>query len=419
MTGTNGNLFIGSIVMIVIAALVVTVILITLKEEESNTEQLVQAVALGFPTVLPNNPTDGPTLIYSYDGKKWRESTGSSFNYNLADGFYSNGGVNFGNNKWVATGWNRNTDVNILYSNNGIDWKEANRNDGMSIFYNGGPDDIRQRGNKVVYGKDKWVAVGKDENNENILYSTDGISWYVAEMLIPGQSTFPGASTLDGAKGIAYGNNRWVAVGKADGNIGNILYSDNGISWQRALMLDGTSPFISTNNNAGLNVSYDSDNDLWLTVGKADNDNNLLVSNDGISWVVSNATLEGGSFFANGCYDIIHSSEKKAYIAAGSNGGSNEENIAFSNDGIFWQAGSMSNGISFPFKTDVNGLTVNYSNNLNLWFATGGNDAGVETGTIITSTNGISWDVTKMINGTSYPFGSSTDAVAFDLAVRN
>jgi hypothetical protein len=419
MAETNGNLFIGSLVMIVVVAVIVTIILIALKEEDSSTEQVVQAVAVGFPTVLPNNPTNGPTLLYSYDGKKWNESTGSSFNYKVANGFYSNGGVNFGNNKWVATGWNRNTDVNILYSNNGINWKEANRNDGMSIFYNGGPSDVRERGNKVAYGKDKWVAVGKDENNENILYSTDGISWYVAEMLSPGQSTFPGAATLDGAKGIAYGNNRWVAVGKADGNIGNILYSDNGISWQRALMSDGTSPFISSDNSAGLNVSYDSDNDLWLAVGRVNNDNNLLISNDGISWVVRNATLEGGSFFARGCYDIIYSSEKDAYIATGSNGGSEEENIAFSTNGISWQAGSMSNGISFPFKSNVNGLTVNYSNNLNLWFATGGNDLGVETGTIITSTNGISWDVTKMTNGTSYPFGTTADAVAFDLAVRN
>lgn len=406
--------------MIVVVAVIVTVILIALKEEDSSTEQLVQAIAVGFPTVLPNNPTDGPTLLYSYDGKKWRESTGSSFNYNLTNAFYPfYGGVNYGNNKWVATGWNRNTNVNILYSNNGINWKEASRNDGMSIFYNGGPNDLADRGSKVAYGKDKWVAVGKDENNDNILYSTDGISWFVASMLTPGQSTFPGVTALDGGKGIAYANNRWVAVGKAEGNVGNILYSDNGISWQRALMSDGTSPFISILNSAGLNVSYDSDNDLWMAVGRATNDENLLVSSDGISWVVRNATLEGGSFFSQGCYDIIYSSEKKAYIATGSNGGTEEENIAFSNDGIFWQAGSMSNGISFPFQSDVNGLTVNYSNNLNLWFATGGNDDGVETGTIITSTNGISWDVTKMANGTSYPFGSTSDAVAFDLAVRN
>jgi len=419
----DNNLFIGSLVMIVVVAVIITVILIALKEEDSSTDQIVQAVAVGFPTVLPNNPTDGPTLLYSYDGKKWNESTGSSFNYKLSNSFYVGGGVGYGNNKWVATGWNRNTDKNIIYSNNGIDWKEAHRNDGMSIFYNGDSTSLQQRGHNVAYGAGKWVAVGKDQNNENILYSTDGVTWFVATMSTPGLSTFPGVSHFEGGRAVSYGNNRWVAVGKSEGNVSNILYSDNGISWDIAYMNDGTSTFIADDSgnifSAGLGVFYNNSTNTWLATGRTDNDNNLLVSSDGASWAVRNATLEGGSFFARGCYDIIYSSEKNAYIATGSNGGTEEQNIAFSNNSITWEAGSMSNGISFPFKSDVNGTAVNYSKNLNLWFATGGNDNGIETGTIITSTNGISWDVTTMANGTSYPFGSTTDAVAFDIAVRS
>lgn len=401
-----------SLISLVVISIVLTLVFLLLKEESAAARK-VQAVAIGR-----SNLATGDTLVYSYDGLKWNSTTGASFNYNVNEGYYVEGGVNYGNEMWVATGWNSLTNKNILYSNDGIDWKEASRRDGMSIFYNGDSSDIKLRGNATAFGNNRWVAVGKAFNNENILYSDDAITWYPAGMSSSGTSTFPGTSNFDGGKDVFYGKDKWVAVGKSTSNENNILYSTNGISWEKALMSDGTSPFISSTNSAGLGVYYDDHLKQWFATGKSTSRDNLLVSPDGICWRVRDADLEGGNFFAGGCYDIVYSSEKNGYIATGLD--TVNTNLAFSDNSLQWADTAVNGTGTSPFSDGfVNGLGVNYSDNLNRWFAVGG--AGtIPGGAILTSTDGSFWDPTKMSDDVNYPFdNSSTGTVAYGLAVRD
>ena len=293
---------------------------------------------------------------------------------------------------------------------------------GASIFYNGNTDNHRRRGNNAFYANNLWLALGKSENSNNILYSSNGINWEPASMTGGTSSIFPGSSILNGAMDVAYGKDKWVAVGH-DENNNNILYSTNGISWQLARMSGGTSPFIASttsgaNQTGGLGVTYDSSTSTWYAVGGATDGNNILSSSDGICWQVVNAEVDGLSFFPNGAFDIFYSNEKDAFLATGTSIGG--DNLLFTKNPAHWEDTILSNGISTPFSgAKLDGLAVTYSNNLNLWLAGGGAPVDQKGGTVLNSSNGTSWNTTIMTNGTSYPFGDSQFSVAFDVAVRN
>ena len=57
-------------------------------------------------------------------------------------------------------------------------------------------------GNGVAYGNDKWVAVGSG-SGAKILYSDDGITWSAAS----------GATFTTSGNDVAYADGKWVAVG--------------------------------------------------------------------------------------------------------------------------------------------------------------------------------------------------------------
>jgi photosystem II stability/assembly factor-like uncharacterized protein len=125
--------------------------------------------------------------------------------------------IAYGNNRFVAVGY----DGEMAYSDdNGVTWtavadsKFPSNSDGGD----GGSFSI----NAIAYGNNRFVAVG---DNGKMAYSDDGISWTAVS-----DSKFPstdnrGYSFQIGA--IAYGNNRFVAGGNND----KMAYSDNGASW--------------------------------------------------------------------------------------------------------------------------------------------------------------------------------------------
>lgn len=434
MAATNGNLFIGSLVMIVVVAVIVTIILIALKEEDSSTEQIVNYVATGVPVIGGTaNPSGTKTLLYSYNGTSWIKTSSEPGFYN--DDRYPGGGVGYGNDYWVAVGRNIVTDNNILYSSNGKDWVTAAREDGVSPFYNSGSDDY-PGGSDVFYSTEQklWVAVGKSDNNNNILYSSNGKSWEVATMLSNGSSVImPGTNFLNGAKSIVYSNdlNAWVAVGKSDEN--NILYSNNGISWQNTT-ISGASAFSGSANSGadkiggnGVTVGVSSNGaDIFAAVG-LDGISNLLISTNGVNWERKTATFEDGSSFFGGISStpnsIAYDSEEQRWVAVGENDNF-ENNIVYSSDLSNWKTASIVGGIS-PFSggvgpTPLGGINIIYSKTNNLWLAAGDGASPATKGTtILTSSNGISWNNTAMINGTSFPFGIDNESVANAIASRN
>jgi hypothetical protein len=104
--------------------------------------------------------------------------------------------------------------------------------------------------NDVAYGEGRWVIVGKSGQTST---STDGSGW----------STL--AAGTDDWQGVAYGNGSWVAVG-VDGNIAT---STDGLSW--SVQRVGTDDWND--------VAYG--NGLWVAVGR---DVWLAISTDGTNW---------------------------------------------------------------------------------------------------------------------------------------
>jgi hypothetical protein len=140
-------------------------------------------VAVGYDGFNSSN-----NILYSRDGIDWQPATGSTFG-----NFGSGDGVVYANGMWVAVGSNADVSNNILYSTNGIDWQPAT---GSTNF----------QGSDVTYDAGVWVSVGYSyiDATNNVLYSTDGIDWQPATKSAPNESFL---------QSVAYGDNKWVAVG--------------------------------------------------------------------------------------------------------------------------------------------------------------------------------------------------------------
>ena len=298
------------------------------------------------------------------------------------------GGIAYGNNRWVAVGFNNTVyRKNILYSTDGVSWQESSD---TPIVISAG----------VAYGNNLWVVVGRggDEtvsNGKNIAYSTDGISWQASS-----GTPFNSGNGLD----IAYGNNLWVAVGQAaDGTLAptgkNILYSiDNGLSWLES----SDTPFgigpLGTYKGTGFGVAYG--NNRWVAVGcgvdstGAQNGKNILYSTDnGVSWLESSDTPFGikGAGFA-----VAYANNLWFAVGMGTDGAGvkNGKNILYSTDnGVSWQESfgtPFGNGLSNIFIGL--GLGITYGNNLWVAVGCGADGASAVTGkNILYSTDGINW----------------------------
>ena len=211
-------------------------------------------------------------------GSPFPGPTGSGYGY----------GVAYGGGKWVAVG-HSDTDENILCSTNGgVSWDVTYMTGGGKPFDGG-----------IVFGVgygggSSWVAVGDDFGvGENILYSTNGgVSWNVAYMS-GGGSPFAGPAGYAG-RDAAYGGGKWIAVGRSDDDK-NIIYSTNGgVSWDTAYMTGGGIPFP---NLGGYSVSYNGSS--WVATGYDTNHEDILYSSDGISWDVAYME-DGGVLFPGG-----------------------------------------------------------------------------------------------------------------------
>ena len=273
-------------------------------------------VAVGNGTDASYNAT-GKNILYSSDGINWQNSFGTPFGISRADEYSGTGnGVAYGDNRWVAVGVGADasgnpTGKNILYSYDGINWQESS---GTPFGIGNGS------GNGVAYGDNRWVAVGVgadafgNANGKNILYSYDGINWQESS-----ETPFGIGSDFNGVGlGVFYGNNRWVAVGNgvdANGNNSgkNILYSSDGITWQKS---SGT-PFGSGSSrfNCGFGVVYG--NNLWVAVGSNSNGKTILYSTDnGLTWLESQGDNFYGNYSSSG-NSIAYDSTHKRWVAIG------------------------------------------------------------------------------------------------------
>lgn len=212
--------------------------------------------------------------------------------------------------------------------------------------------------NAVVWGKDKFVAIG----NDDLIYSSGGSSWtkgtrpslsYIAtQSLIYAGGKFivlgtggAGAYSTDGITwtkfsmpsinmssggwaAIAYGNNKFVATTYSSVNA-DAAYSTDGVTW--------TKTTLPTNTVGGL-IAYG--NGRFLTI-PANTSADAAYSTDGITWTKTAMPV-------NGYWQALAFGNGKFVAAAGNS----PNKIYYTSDGITW------NTYKTPLDSDLNNGSI-------------------------------------------------------------
>lgn len=337
---------------------------------------------------------DTGAVYISGDGLNWTNQPFYSFNFSA---------LTFGNGFFVAAASYTFTDQGIFTSTDGIHWAgtaSADFPDAIAagnglyvavgsdsmiqqstdhVFWNAVDTDPRARFAGIAYGNNLFVAAANGTN----MVSEDGINW-MTELLAYNPNgigfgsnlfiDFGGSSGIlaspdglnwtesssgdgGGVNGVAYGNNRFVAVGTS------ALTSGNGINWTN----QSTPGFSAVAFGNGIFV--------------ASNGQSVRTSSDGIDWNPAVATPSSSTppaiAFGNGTFVIVGSNGLILSSADGTNwvqrsaGTSGElSGIAFgqgtflavgvdgvysSFDGIFWQQHNIG--------ASLDPLSVAYGNN--------------------------------------------------------
>jgi hypothetical protein len=169
----------------------------------------------------------------------------------------------------------------------------------------------------VAYGNNRFVAVSNGSNN--LRYSSDGINWTTTTI-----GSF-------GLRGITFASGKFVAVGAEFSGldlITNVQVSTDGINWTRY------TPF--TNAIAPSAITYG--NGLFVVVGNSGS-NRVMTSLDGISWTIRTASDN------NNWASVAYGNGKFVAIAT-----SGTNRVMYSADGINWTGlplNLISNAISF------------------------------------------------------------------------
>jgi len=296
---------------------------------------------------------------------------------------------------WVAVG-NGSGDNNnsILWSTDGKSWSVST---GDVSFSSGA-------GSGVTYGTidnantPHWVAVGNGSgDNNNILWSADGKSWNVST----GDVSFSSYGT-----GVAYGTidnantPHWVAVGND-----NILWSTDGKSWN---VSTGAS-FSSYGHEVAYGTIDNANTPHWVAVGNGSGDNNnILWSTDGKSWSVSTGDVSFSSSVRGVAYGTIDNANTPHWVAVGNGSGDNNNNILWSADGKSW---NVSTGASFD---SGHGVAYGTTDNTSTphWVAVGYGSG--DNNKILWSSDGKSWNVST---GASFGFSSFGEGATYGTTV--
>ena len=294
-------------------------------------------------TLTPSGGIDpGPGTDPGVDSSwKWTAVANSPFTSDIR-------AIAYGNNRFVIGGW----DDKMAYSVDGASWTVV-ENSAFSGGYIEG----------IAYGNNRFVAVGFINMRSSpvllirpgkIAYSDDGESWTAVS-----NSTFD--TERNEINAIAYGNNRFVAVGDS----GKMAYSDDGASWTAVT----DSKFGTSEINA---IAYG--NNRFVAVGW---DGKMAYSSDGASW-----TAVSDSKFPSQNPDDVLSFAIRA-IAYGNNrfiAGGGDGKMAYSENGASWTAVSSTNS---PFNEYSTIYAIAYGNNRFV--------VGDRSGNIAYSANGTSW----------------------------
>jgi hypothetical protein len=181
----------------------------------------------------------------------------------------SGNAISYGNGVFVAVGLSLITSNTLLTSVSGTSFSSNTIG-----FYPG----ATSGGWGVAFGRNRFVAVGDTDGTTTypgVLSSPDGVNWSLATNL----------PAYYAGRAVVYGKNTFVTAGYNFGGSGQIAYSlDDGVTWATA-----TTPVTPATPFSNLIFS---DNTFYTVFSNAGS-NVLLSSGDGINW--SNAT---NSYFA-------------------------------------------------------------------------------------------------------------------------
>jgi hypothetical protein len=215
-------------------------------------------------------------VAYSADGETWTEVTNSTFDSTI-------NGIAYGNNRFIAVGLGGK----MAYSADGETWTAvADSKFGTSAI------------NGIAYGNNRWIAVG---DGNKMAYSTDnGETWTAVAA-----SKF---ETNEQINCIAYANGRWVAGGRKGNkdpyylSDGRIVYStDDGVTWTVG----------TDRGNEYTGIAFG--NNRWVAVSTSPVSYNS--TNNGAAW--NQRDLPFGSSI-NGARGIAYGNNK--FVAVGTNG---------------------------------------------------------------------------------------------------
>ena len=288
-----------------------------------------------------NDNNANTVILRSSDTSNWAVSFLTPFNTSINS-------IVYGSNRWVAVGQDGATGSNSIYTSiDAITWVPSCNN---PLYLNG-----FSQYNSVTYGGgNKWVAVGTNvgSNLQAIVYSTDGLTWSLAS-----NNPF----TEGAGYSVGYGNGLWIAGGSATSNIAT---SSNGIDWNAAQ----SNPFY---NGIVLDIKYA--NGLWIAVGLGTG-YNIMSSPDGSNWTPSSlgtaslktAAYGDGKWIVSGLGGMGHS-------------------MFIGTDGINWS--SITN--NFEGVNSYGNNSIAYGNGV--WLDVGNYTTTKFISTIQTSANGLDW----------------------------
>ena len=254
-----------------------------------------------------------------FDGVVWNNTlTSATLPVNIKSYAYNG-------TRWVVGG---NGTTSLAYSDNGISWTIAAT--GNAIF---------STCNQVLWGKDKFVAVGIPATGKSpVAYSADGITWT--------EATSTKTLLATDARTVAYnGSDKWLASGLNGTTPHRIIQSTDGITWLNAVTR------ISINEIITLNYT----NGKWFWGGNRGgaaqataDPNTISYSADGITWTAAPTAATAIQDSGNSCNIYTIASNGTMIIA----GGSGLNNIIYSNDG-----GQTWNKYSNNLRTSSDGVT--------------------------------------------------------------
>ena len=266
--------------------------------------------------------------------------------------------VHFNNGIWIARNLNADT---IYYSNNGKYWSEV-----ASIPVE-----------KITYGKGLWIA---STDLEGLYYSTNGKDWTKIDMTnILDDSRYTNISAY-------YYNGTWVAVAYDGDHHHTLIYSNDGIIWNKSNLL-------LLEFNVNCNIIYG--NGVWiLNVEDQDGRGNLYYSVDGKIWTQTSITCNSivygsNAFFAVTTDDMLMMS-KNGYDweMVLSLSASTTNTLQCCGDKIFIMDGSntmlLREDLSVAIIIPDTILSITYANDIWVAFTGGGN--------LLYSYDAIRWD---------------------------